>query len=234
MTDGNVVVLDCSSDVSVLVERKFKEIGGIWSICGINNDSELAAGALSGLHVIQIGQKDLKPTQEHYLKELNVWNIREYDTNKLIATCWKTSHCYLIDRNDTKSLVKPVIITNKNKENNHITDLYPLPGYHAVKCPFFVKRGMQTVSLVDVKNMVEYVMYEEENAKLGYNKMSVIDRGQGRFDLLFVVSEGGAKNIIKRFSYPSIFQDGLRKIINLRHKLEEPPTLLQKLFKRKN
>ena len=45
MTDGNVVVLDCSSDVSVLVERKFKEIGGIWSICGINNDSELAAGA---------------------------------------------------------------------------------------------------------------------------------------------------------------------------------------------
>ena len=52
MTDGNIVVFDCSSDVSVIVEKQFKEIGGIWSICSINNDSELAVGALSGLHII--------------------------------------------------------------------------------------------------------------------------------------------------------------------------------------
>jgi hypothetical protein len=52
MTDGNIVVLDCSPDVSVIVEKKFKEIGGIWTICAINNDSDLAVGAMSGLHVI--------------------------------------------------------------------------------------------------------------------------------------------------------------------------------------
>ena len=62
MTDGNIVVFDCSTDVSVVVERQFKEIGGIWSICSINNDTELAVGALSGLHIISIGQKDLKQT----------------------------------------------------------------------------------------------------------------------------------------------------------------------------
>ncbi len=136
---------------------------------------------------------------------MNVWNIREYDTNKLIATCWKTSNCYLIDRNDTKSLQKPVVITDKNKENNHITDLVALPGYHPVKCPFFVKRGMKAVSLVDVKNQVEYVMYSELNTKLGYNKVSVIDRGSGKFELLFVAAEDKNRNIIKRYAYPSIF-----------------------------
>jgi len=205
MTDGNIVVFDCSTDVSVIVERQFKEIGGIWSICSINNDSELAVGSLSGLYIITIGQKDLKQTHEHYLKEMNVWNIREYDANKLIATCWKTSNCYLTDRNDTKSLQKPVVITDKNKENNHITDLVALPGYHPVKCPFFVKRGMKAVSLIDIKNQVEYVMYSELNTKLGYNKVSVIDRGSGKFELLFVVAEDKNRNIIKRYAYPSIF-----------------------------
>jgi len=134
-----------------------------------------------------------------------VWNIREYDTNKLIATCWKTSNCYLIDRNDTKSLAKPIVIVDKDKENNHITDLFALPGYHPVKCPFFVKRGMKTVSLVDVKNLVEYVMYSEMNSKLGYCKISLVEKGSGRFDLLFVVAEGKDKNIIKRYVFPSIF-----------------------------
>jgi len=136
---------------------------------------------------------------------MNVWNIREYDTNKLIATCWKTSNCYLIDRNDTKSLAKPIVIVDKDKENNHITDLFALPGYHPVKCPFFVKRGMKTVSLVDVKNLVEYVMYSEMNSKLGYCKISLVEKGSGRFDLLFVVAEGKDKNIIKRYVFPSIF-----------------------------
>lgn len=134
-----------------------------------------------------------------------MWNIREYDTNKLIATCWKTSNCYLIDRNDTKSLAKPIVIVDKDKENNHITDLFALPGYHPVKCPFFVKRGMKTVSLVDVKNLVEYVMYSEMNSKLGYCKISLVEKGSGRFDLLFVVAEGKDKNIIKRYVFPSIF-----------------------------
>jgi len=136
---------------------------------------------------------------------MNVWNIREYDTNKLIATCWKTSNCYLIDRNDTKSLAKPIVIVDKDKENNHITDLFALPGYHPVKCPFFVKRGMKTVSLVDVKNLVEYVMYSEMNSKLGYCKISLVEKGSGRFDLLFAVAEGKDKNIIKRYVFPSIF-----------------------------
>lgn len=121
------------------------------------------------------------------MKEMNVWNIREYDTNKLIATCWKTSHCYLIDRNDSKSLMKPVVIMDRNKENNHITDLIALPGYHPVKLPFFIKRGIKAVSLIDVKNLVEYVMYTDDNSKLGYNKVSLVDKGSGRFDLLFVV-----------------------------------------------
>jgi hypothetical protein len=62
-------------------------------------------------------------------------------------------------------------------------------------------------------------MYTDDNSKLGYNKVSIVDKGSGRFDLLFVVQEGKDKNIIKRYAYPGIFQDGLRKIINLRHKL---------------
>jgi len=90
-------------------------------------------------------------------------------------------------------LAKPVVILDKNNQNNHITDLVPLPGYHPIKCPFFVKRGMKQLSLVDVRHKVEYKMYDDENCKLGYNKVSIVDRGSGRFDLLFVVNEGNAK-----------------------------------------
>lgn len=79
------------------------------------------------------------------------------------------------------------MIQDKNKDNNHVTDLIAIPGYHPVKCPFFVKRGAKSTSLVDVKNLVEYIMYNDDNSKLGYNKVSVVDKGSGRFDLLFVV-----------------------------------------------
>ena len=33
-------------------------------------------------------------------------------------------------------------------------------------------------------------MYEDANNKWGYNKVSIIDRQEGRFNLLFVVAEG--------------------------------------------
>lgn len=70
-----------------------------------------------------------------------MWNVLEYDTNKLVATTWNTPHTYLIDRNNTKSLKKPIIIEEKIPRNNHATDLLPLPGYNFYKCPYIIKRG---------------------------------------------------------------------------------------------
>ena len=57
------------------------------------------------------------------------------------------------------------------------------------------------------------------NNKWGYNKVSLVDRGEGRFNMLFIVNEGDpTKQIVKRYDYPNIWAEGLRKIVNLRHK----------------
>lgn len=79
MTDGNVLVLDCEIDVHVHIEGRFRDIGGIWSICGCNEDNDLALGTIGGLYFLQIMDKQLLRTDECYLEDKNVWNVVEYD-----------------------------------------------------------------------------------------------------------------------------------------------------------
>ena len=52
MTEGNVLILDCSVDVIVLMEGKFRDIGGIWAICGCNSDNDIAIGTIGGLFML--------------------------------------------------------------------------------------------------------------------------------------------------------------------------------------
>lgn len=52
MTEGNILILLCEADVSVRMEGRFREIGGIWSICGCNKDNDLALGTIGGLFVV--------------------------------------------------------------------------------------------------------------------------------------------------------------------------------------
>lgn len=47
------------------------------------------------------------------MKDQNVWNVLEYDTNKLICTTWNTAHMYFIDRNDAKTMRKPFVLEEK-------------------------------------------------------------------------------------------------------------------------
>lgn len=92
-------------------------------------------------------------TDEHYLRDKNVWNVREYDTNKLVCTSWVTPHTYLIDRNDSLATKRPTaVIEEKNSKNNNATDLWPLPGYSFAKCPYMLKRSNRCLTLIDVKH----------------------------------------------------------------------------------
>jgi len=59
------------------------------------------------VHILKLDAFQIRRTQEHYLKEKNVWNVCEYDLNKLAMTIWQDSNVYLIDRNDPISLTKP-------------------------------------------------------------------------------------------------------------------------------
>jgi len=107
MTDGHVMILGMSSDeldgdkgAQILNAAHLRDIGGIWSICGVNNDSELALGTISGVHIASIGIRTISRSHEHYLKDKNIWNISEYDDNKLICSRWDQPHLYLLDRTD--------------------------------------------------------------------------------------------------------------------------------------
>lgn len=66
-------------------------------------------------------------------------------------------------------------------------------------------------------------MYEDRNTDWGYNKVAVVDRGDDAFELVYVVSEGKpTRNVIKRFVFPAYYLQGLKKISNLKHKVEKP------------
>lgn len=100
-------------------------------------------------------------TDEIYLCDKNIWNVKEFDTNKLICTSWITPHTYIIDRNDSKSLKNPKIMYEKNSKNNHATDLWLVPGYSFAKCPYIIKRSAKQITIIDVKYQLEYLMYED-------------------------------------------------------------------------
>lgn len=169
------------------------EVGGIWSICGVNSDRELALGTITGVHIAAVGIRTITRSHEHFLKGRNIWNISEYDDNKLICTRWDQPHVYLLDRTNPQSLKKTVEIKDLDSTNKNITDLMPLPAYDPVEFPFFVKRGAKRISLIDLVNKRTYPLYEDANNKWGYNKIAIIDRGEGRFNLLFIVNEGQNK-----------------------------------------
>jgi len=122
-----------------------RDIGGIWSICGVNNDTELALGTISGVYIATIGIRTISRTNEHYLKGKNCWNVAEYDDNKIICTNWNSSSLFLFDRNDPQSAKKNNEIKDPDSSNKNITDLVPLPAYDPVEFPFFLKRGQKSV-----------------------------------------------------------------------------------------
>ena len=225
MTDGHVMVIGTSSDnldgdkgAQITNMAHLREIGGIWSISGLNNDTELALGTISGVHICSIGVRTINKSHEHYMKGKNIWNLCEFDDNKLICTAWDRANLYILDRTDPQSLLKTTEIKDLDPSNKNITDLVPLPAYDPVEFPFFVKRGLKRIEIVDVLNRRCYKMYDDVNNKWGYNKVSVVDRGEGRFNLLYVVNEGQNKQVVKRYDFPNIFGEGLRKVVNLRHR----------------
>ena len=125
----------------------------------------------------------------------------------------------MLDRTNPASLKKPVEIKDPDATNKNITDLVPLPSYDPVEFPFMIKRGLKKISIVDISNQRHFTMYEDMNNKWGYNKVSLVDRGEGRFNMVFIVNEGHTtRQIVKRYDYPNIWCEGLRKIVNLRHK----------------
>ena len=76
MTDGHVMILGQDEEapldndgVTILNAAHLRDIGGIWTICGVNNDTELAIGTISGVHIAAIGIKTLTRSYEHYLKD---------------------------------------------------------------------------------------------------------------------------------------------------------------------
>ena len=225
--EGDAGGLSDPTKITILNAAHMRDIGGIWSISGVNNDTELVVGTITGVHIVAIGVKTLTRSYEHYLKDQNIWNVCEYDDNKIICTRWDKASYYLLDRNDPQSLKKPVEIKDADNFNKNVTDLVPIPTYDPQECPFFIVRGLKRVQLLDVKNKKLYTLYDDDNNKWGYNKVSVMDRGQGRFNLLFVSHEGGTNQVVKRFDFPNIFEEGLRKIVNLQHKQVE-----QGFFKR--
>lgn len=237
MTDGHIIILGTGQDsvegdkgAQITNAAHLRDVGGIWSICGLNNDTELALGTISGVHIASIGVRTINRSHEHYLKGKNIWNIAEYDDNKLICTRWDSANLFLLDRTDPQSLKRTNEIKDPDQTNKNVTDLVPLPAYDPIEFPFFMKRGLKRIEIVDILNKRCYTMYEDTNNKWGYNKVSMVDRGEGRFNLLFIVNEGQNRQIVKRYDFPNIFGDGLRKVVNLRHK-EVGQGFFSKIFK---
>ena len=77
MTDANIMLLQCGQgqDFGIVNEGRFPELGGIWSLCGLNRDTELAVGTLKGIYIMKIatnpGDVDgiSRPSTEHYLPD---------------------------------------------------------------------------------------------------------------------------------------------------------------------
>ena len=213
MTDGHVMVIGDAApsqmeeskknpgkpskskrrDIKILNASHHKELGGIWCMCGVNNDTELALGTNTGVHIAVIGNQTIDRSADHYMKGKSIWNISEFDDNKLVCTRWDQPHVYILDRNDPQSLKRTIEIKDPDSANKNITDLLPLPAYDPVEFPFYIKRGLKRLTLVDVLNKRNYTMYEDVNNKWGYNKVSMVDRGEGRFNLLHIVNEGKNK-----------------------------------------
>jgi hypothetical protein len=92
MTDGHLWLIDVAQPAEwnrILMNEQFRETGNMYSICGINNDTELAVGTASGVHIIQIDAFSMKKIDAHKFDNKTVWNICEYDENKIAVSCWE-------------------------------------------------------------------------------------------------------------------------------------------------
>ena len=188
-------------------------------MCAVNDDSDLACGTMSGLYFIQIQDNRMLRTDELYLKDLNVWCVKEVAHNIVIVTCWLTANTYLINRSEVLPKKKPLVLEEPSTKNNHATDLILIPGYDFNRCPYVIKRAKKSVTLIDIRQLKQYTLYEDQNAEFGYSKMATRDLGNDAFEILYVASEGKNKTVIKRFQFASYYKQGLRKISNLKHRV---------------
>lgn len=106
MSDGHVIIIGNDSELpgnqlgtQIKNTAHIREIGGIWSICGLNNDTQLALGCISGLHIVNIDTKTINNTNDVYFPDKNIWNVFEYDKNKIACTQWSSPNVFLIDLN---------------------------------------------------------------------------------------------------------------------------------------
>jgi hypothetical protein len=72
-------------------------------------------------------------------------------------------------------------------------------------------------------------MYVEDNNIWGYHKVAISSCKDGRFKLFFTVNEGETDQVIKRYDFPNVYEEGLKKIVNLRYKFEDV-SVWQRLF----
>lgn len=54
MTDGHVIIYEVNNEFLIKVDGRFPEIGGIWSICAINNNQDIAVGTVDGVNILKI------------------------------------------------------------------------------------------------------------------------------------------------------------------------------------
>ena len=47
-----------------------------------------------------------------------------------------------------------------------------------------------SLQLIDIRRKKSYMLYAEANNTWGYNKVAIVDKLYGRFQLLFIVAEG--------------------------------------------
>jgi len=111
MSDGHVIIVTNDSDLpgnlkgsQIKNAAHLKEVGGIWSICGVNNDTQMALGTISGVYLVNIGPKTITTTNVRYFEGKNIWNVQESRVNVLLCTHWDSAHLYQIDltQTDTK------------------------------------------------------------------------------------------------------------------------------------
>lgn len=57
-----------------------------------------------------------------------------------------------------------------------------------------------------MRSLEQFVLYNDLNTEWGYCKVSIIDKGLDRFDIVYAAfDENLSVNIIKRYSYPAYF-----------------------------
>ena len=95
----------------------------------------------------------------------------------IACTHWNSQHLFLLDLNPPENAEnkanQPVILKDDDKNNDHATDLLPLPRYDPETLPLMIKRGQSQVMLVDVINKRNYTLFHDENNKWGYHKIAL-------------------------------------------------------------